>query len=171
MSCLAVSRPAARCLAASCFAGNPQDVAALFTGRRRVNLAVVRVAYVRRCQRGPPTNGETMSDIEALAGELDARARRIELIGDQLVHAAAVALWTSAAADAFRAQVARRRHDIADVAARLRSAAATARCFARDVEAEKARLRKLEEAALHGIAHGAAAAVHGGERVLSWTGL
>lgn len=112
-----------------------------------------------------------MSDIEALAGELDARARRIELIGDQLVHAAAVALWTSVAADAFRAQVARRHRDIAGVAARLRSAAATARYFARDVEAEKARLRKLEEAALHGIAHGAGAAVHGVEKVLSWTGL
>lgn len=92
-----------------------------------------------------------MSDLDGLARELELRAGRVEAIGDRLVHAAAIAIWTSIAADAFRAQVSRRRRDCADVAESLRCAAATVRHFARDVDAEKARLRRLEEAALHGV--------------------
>jgi len=95
-----------------------------------------------------------LSDLEALARELDQRAARVESIADQLTHAAAVAIWTSVAADAFRAHVSRRRRDCADVAGMLRSAAASVRRFAGEVEAEKARLWRLEQAAVHGIEKG-----------------
>ena len=92
-----------------------------------------------------------MSGLQGLAGELEQRARRLEAIGDELVHAAAIAIWTSVAADAFRAQVARRRRDCSDVAGMLRSASSAVRHFARDVEAEKARLRRLEQTVSHGV--------------------
>jgi hypothetical protein len=90
-----------------------------------------------------------LSDLDGLARELEQRARNVELIGDQLVHAAAIALWTSVAADAFRAQVERRRGDCGDVATLLRSAAAAVRQFGSDAAAERARLGRLERAALH----------------------
>lgn len=92
-----------------------------------------------------------MSGLDALAGELEQRARHVEAIGDELVHAAAVAIWTSVAADAFRAHIARRRRDCADVAGMLRSASSAVRHFAHDVEAEKARLHRLEQAVAHGV--------------------
>lgn len=109
-----------------------------------------------------------MSDLEGLARELELRARQTQLIGDQLVRAAAIAIWTSVAADAFRAQVSRRRRDIAEVAGMLRSAASSTRQFARDAEAEKARLRRLEETALHGAEHPARAVEQGAGRLFSW---
>jgi len=96
-----------------------------------------------------------LSDLDGIATELDQRASNVELIGDQLVHAAAVAIWSSVAAEAFRAQVGRRRRDCGDVASMLRSAAAAVRHFTAGAEAEKARLRRLEERALHGVEHGA----------------
>ena len=92
-----------------------------------------------------------MSDLGGLAAELEQRATSVELIGDQLVHVAAIAIWSSVAADAFRAQVDRRRSECGDVASMLRSAASAVRHFAAEVEAEKERLRRIEEAALHGV--------------------
>ena len=92
-----------------------------------------------------------MTSLDALAGDLEQHARRVEAIGDQLTHAAAIAIWTSVAADAFRAQVARRRRDCSAVAETLRSAASTVRHFAHDVEAEKARLRHVEQLVAHGV--------------------
>jgi len=92
-----------------------------------------------------------VSGLEGLVSELEQRARRVEAIGDELVHAAAIAIWTSVAADAFRAQVARRRRDCGDVAGMLRSASAAVRHFAHDAEAEKARLRRLEQTVVHGV--------------------
>lgn len=94
-----------------------------------------------------------MSGLDGLARELEQRALRVESIGDELVHAASIAIWTSVAADAFRAQVARRRRDCGHVGDSLRSAASAVRHFASDVEAEKARLLRLEQAAVHGAEH------------------
>jgi uncharacterized protein YukE len=92
-----------------------------------------------------------VSSLDGLAGELEQRARRVEAIGDELVHAAAIAIWTSVAADAFRSQVARRRRDCSEVSRMLRSASSAVRRFSRDVELEKARLRRLEHAVAHGV--------------------
>ena len=92
-----------------------------------------------------------MSSLDALAAELEQRARRVEAIGDELVHAAAVAVWTSVAAEAFRAHVARRRRDCSSVAGMLRSASSAVRRFSDDAEMEKARLRRLEHAVVHGV--------------------
>lgn len=94
-----------------------------------------------------------MSGLDGLARELEQHALRVESIGDGLVHSASVAIWTSVAADAFRSQVARRRRDCGDVADSLRSAASAVRHFAHDVEVEKARLMRLEQAAVHGVEH------------------
>ncbi len=94
-----------------------------------------------------------MSSLDALADELRQHARRAEAIGDELVHAAAVATWTSVAADAFRAHVARRRRDCSQVAGMLRSASSAVSHFAHDVEMEKARLRRLEQTVVHGVGH------------------
>lgn len=91
-----------------------------------------------------------MPDLDGLARELEQRAARVERIGDELVHAAAVALWSSVAADAFRAQVARRRRDCGQVADTLRSAASAVRHFSQDAEAEKARLFRIEQHAISG---------------------
>ncbi|MGH7108056.1 MAG: hypothetical protein ACREFT_16290 [Acetobacteraceae bacterium] len=115
-----------------------------------------------------------MFDLEGLARELDQIADRVESIGDHLVHAAAVAVWTSIAADAFRAQVARRRRDCGEVAGMLRHAAGAVRRFAGDVAAEKARLLRLAEEAARGveggIVSGAKAVEHGAGAVVSWVG-
>lgn len=89
--------------------------------------------------------------MDALADELRHRARQVEDVGDELVHAAAVAIWSSVAADAFRAHVARRRRDCSDVAGMLRSASSAVSHFSQDVELEKARLRQLEQAAVLGV--------------------
>lgn len=91
-----------------------------------------------------------MSDeLDAIASELDQRAVRIEVTGARLVHEAAIAIWTSIAADAFRAQVDRRRGDCGAAAHSLRVAAANVRSFAAAVEEENARLRRLALAAEH----------------------
>lgn len=92
-----------------------------------------------------------MSDLDGLAVELDQRASQVALIGDQLVHAASMALWSSVAADAFRASVDRRHRECEDVASLLQNAARAVRHYAADAEAEKQRLRRLEEAAVHGV--------------------
>jgi uncharacterized protein YukE len=92
-----------------------------------------------------------LSDLDGVAAELDQRASHVALIGDQLLQAAAMALWSSVAADAFRASVDRRHRECADVASLLRAAASTVRHYAADAEAEKQRLRRLEEGAAHGI--------------------
>ena len=90
-----------------------------------------------------------VSDIEAIAHELSQRATQVEMAGGQLVQAAAEAIWTSIAADAFRAQVDRRRRECEHVADVLRAAARDVFRFADDVATEKARLRRLELAAEH----------------------
>jgi len=92
-----------------------------------------------------------VSGLDALADELRQHARRMESIGDELVHAAAVAIWTSVAADAFRSHVARRRRDCSEVAGMLRSASSAVRHFSHDVELEKTRLRHLEQAVVRGV--------------------
>ena len=50
-----------------------------------------------------------LSNIDEIAFELDQRAVQVEMAGAQLVRAAAEAIWTSIAADAFRARVDHRR--------------------------------------------------------------
>jgi hypothetical protein len=87
--------------------------------------------------------------LDSIAAELDQRALRIEATGARLVHEAATAIWTSIAADAFRAQVGRRRDECGSAARSLRVAAADVRSFAAQVEEEKARLRRLALAAEH----------------------
>ena len=110
-----------------------------------------------------------MSDIEAIAHELAQRATQVEIAGDQLVQAAAEAIWTSIAADAFRAQVAGRRRECDHVADVLRAAARDVLRFADGVGAEKARLRRLELAAEH-AAHAAQMAGAGVARAAGFIG-
>ena len=57
-----------------------------------------------------------MADLEGVARELDQRAVQVELASGQLVRAAAQAIWTSIAADAFRARVDHRRRECAHLA-------------------------------------------------------
>jgi hypothetical protein len=108
--------------------------------------------------------GGSVSDIDAIAQELGQRAVQVEMASAQLVQAAAEAVWTSIAADAFRAQVDHRRRECEHVADVLRGAAHDVLRFSSDVTAEKARLRRLEQAAEHAAAaaaSGAARAAHG----------
>ncbi len=88
-----------------------------------------------------------MDDLDDVAAELGQRAAQVEAAGDQLVRAASVAIWTSTAADAFRAQVARRNLRCIDLAAELRSAASVVVAYADAVAAEKALLARMAEAA------------------------
>jgi hypothetical protein len=99
-----------------------------------------------------------VSDIEAIAHELSQRATQVEIAGGQLVQAAAEAIWTSMAADAFRAQVNGRQRECEHLAEMLRAAARDVLRFSDDVGAEKAKLRRLELAAEH-AAHAAGAGV------------
>jgi uncharacterized protein YukE len=110
-----------------------------------------------------------VSDIEAIAHELGQRATQVEMAGGQLVQAAAEAVWTSIAADAFRAQVAGRRRECEHVADVLRAAARDVLRFADDVGAEKARLRRLELAAEY-AAHAAEVAATGVARAAGFVG-
>jgi hypothetical protein len=97
-----------------------------------------------------------VSNIEEIGLELNQRAVQVEMAGAQLVRAAAEAIWTSIAADAFRARVDHRRQQFGAVADLLRGAAQTVFRYSDDVEAEKARLRRLERAAEHAVIRGAA---------------
>jgi hypothetical protein len=99
-----------------------------------------------------------MADLDRLARELQQRADAVQLIGDRLVHEAAVALWTSVAADAFRASVARRHHDCDEAAGLLRAAAGSVRRFRADAQVERARLARLERATVGGVVGGVEAA-------------
>jgi uncharacterized protein YukE len=106
--------------------------------------------------------------LDAIGRELEQRADQVDLAGAHLVQAATAAIWTSIAADAFRAQVARRRRDCADVGEELRAAGRAVRHFAVDVESEQARLRRVAVAAEHTIERGAVDVAKGAERVASW---
>jgi hypothetical protein len=88
-----------------------------------------------------------VSGLDAIASELDARAAQVESAGAQLVRAAEDAIWTSIAADAFRAQVGRRQGQCGHIAELLHAAASDVRRFADGVDAEKARLRRVAFAA------------------------
>jgi hypothetical protein len=99
-----------------------------------------------------------MSDIDAIADELDQRARQVESVGAQLVRTAAEALWTSIAADAFRARVEKRHNECLSAAAMLRVAARSTRTFSDDVAAEQARLRRIAAMAEHAVVGGVDAA-------------
>jgi hypothetical protein len=99
-----------------------------------------------------------VADIDAIAQELGQRAVQVEMAGAQLVQAAAQAVWTSIAADAFRAQVGHRRRECEHVADVLRGAAHDVLRFSSDVTAEKARLRRLEQVAEHAAATAASGA-------------
>jgi sugar (pentulose or hexulose) kinase len=90
-----------------------------------------------------------MSDIDSVADELDLRARQVESVGAHLVRAAAEALWTSIAADAFRARVEKRHGECVTTAAMLRAAARAALSLSDDVAAEQARLRRIALTAEH----------------------
>ncbi len=92
-----------------------------------------------------------MSGLEELAVELDRRARRVDAVGEQLVREAADALWTSVAADAFRAQVQGRRAQCHHAAVALQAAATGMRGYASAAEAERARLARAAETALWGV--------------------
>ena len=96
-----------------------------------------------------------VSNIDEIGAELSQRATQVELAGAQLVQAAAEAIWTSIAADAFRARVDRRRQQFGAVADLLRGAAQTVVRYSDEVAAEKARLRRLELAAEHAVIRGA----------------
>jgi hypothetical protein len=96
-----------------------------------------------------------VSNIEEIGLELDQRAVQVEMAGAQLVRAAAEAIWTSIAADAFRARVDHRRRQFGAVADLVRAAAQTMFRYSDDVEAEKARLRRLEQAVEHDVVRGA----------------
>src|ERR1700722_2924376 len=96
-----------------------------------------------------------VSNIDEIALELDQRAVQVGMAGAQLVQAAAEAIWTSIAADAFRARVDHRRQQFGDVADLLRGAAQAVFRYSDGVDAEKARLRRLELAAEHAVARGA----------------
>lgn len=95
-----------------------------------------------------------VSNIDEIGVELSQRAAQVELAGAQLVQAAAEAIWTSIAADAFRARVDRRRQQFGAVADLLRGAAQTVVRYSDEVAAEKARLRRLEVAAEHAVIRG-----------------
>lgn len=98
-----------------------------------------------------------MADLESVARELDHRAVQVELASGQLVRAAAQAIWTSIAADAFRARVDHRRRECAHLTQMLHDAASDVRRFGATAGAEKERLRRLEVAAEHAVvrvAHG-----------------
>jgi hypothetical protein len=97
-----------------------------------------------------------VSNIDELGLELDQRAVQVEMAGAQLVRAAAEAIWTSIAADAFRARIDHRRRQFGAVADLLRGAAQTVFRYSDEVAAEKARLRRLELAAEHAVTRGAA---------------
>jgi hypothetical protein len=114
-----------------------------------------------------------VSDIAAIAHELSQRATQVEVAGGQLVQAAAEAIWTSTAADAFRAQVDGRRRECEHLADMLRAAARDVLRFSDDVGAEKARLRRLELAAEHAALaaeHAAHAAGAGVARAAGFVG-
>ena len=96
-----------------------------------------------------------VSNIDEIGLELDQRAVQVEMAGAQLVRAAAEAIWTSIAADAFRARVDHRRRQFGAVADLLRSAAQGVFRYSDDVDAERARLRRLERAAEHAVIRGA----------------
>jgi hypothetical protein len=97
-----------------------------------------------------------VSNIDELGLELDQRAVQVEMAGAQLVRAAAEAIWTSIAADVFRARVDHRCRQFGAVADLLRGAAQTVFRYSDEVAAEKARLRRLELAAEHAVTRGAA---------------
>jgi hypothetical protein len=113
----------------------------------------------------------SVSDLDVIARELDQRATQVESAGAQLVRAAAEAIWTSIAADAFRAQVDCRHRECAHVAESLRAAAHDVRRFAADVAAERARLRRLELGAEHLLARTAGDAAHLARGLVSAVGL
>jgi len=97
-----------------------------------------------------------LSNIEEIGFELNQRAAQIEMAGAQLVRAAAEAIWTSIAADAFRARVDHRRQQFGDIADLLRGAAQSVFRYSDEVVAEKARLRRLELATEYAVTRGAA---------------
>ena len=96
-----------------------------------------------------------VSNIEEIGLELNQRAVQVEMAGAQLVRAAAEAIWTSIAADAFRTRVDQRRQQFSAAADLLRGAAQSVFSYAEGVEAEKARLRRLAHAAEHAVIRGA----------------
>lgn len=96
-----------------------------------------------------------MSNIDELGLELNQRAVQVEMAGAQLVRAAADAIWTSIAADAFRTRVDHRRQQFSDVADLLRGAAQAVFRYSDGVDAEKARLRRLALVAEHTVIRGA----------------
>ena len=97
-----------------------------------------------------------VSNIDEIGIELSQRAAQVELAGAQLVQAAAEAIWTSIAADAFRERVARRHQQFGAVADLLRGAAQAVVRYSNEVDAEKARLRRLELAVEHAVIRGVA---------------
>jgi len=100
-------------------------------------------------------NGGAVSNIEEIGLELNQRAVQVEMAGAQLVRAAAEAIWTSIAADAFRTRVDQRRRQCGAVADLLRGAAQAVFRYSDGVEPEKVRLRRLELAAEHAVVRGA----------------
>lgn len=105
-----------------------------------------------------------MGVLDELAAELGQRAIQVAAAGDQLTRAAADAIWTSVAADAFRAQVGRRSAAFADVADSLRSASAAVRSYADTVHAEEARLARVAATADRAVI----GAVRSVTRVVGW---
>lgn len=114
--------------------------------------------------------------IERLAGEVARRAAVVDAAGAELISRFARALWTETAADAFRADIARRRDDCAHAAGELRQLAGALRVLAADLRADLAAIRQAEQAVLGVLARGgeqvervAGALPHGG--AAAWVGL
>jgi hypothetical protein len=84
-----------------------------------------------------------MESLDDVSAELRRRAAQIEAAGEQLAAAAALAIWTSIGADAFRAQVADRRHNCVDLGASLRAAASVVGSYSDAVTEERRRLARL----------------------------
>lgn len=82
--------------------------------------------------------------LDGLARRLDQRADEVGRLGDEMVHRAQCALWTSIAADAYRGRVAGRRREFDHVADDVRAAARQVRRHAQGVRDEIATLASIE---------------------------
>ncbi|KWW98548.1 hypothetical protein LI90_171 [Carbonactinospora thermoautotrophica] len=88
-------------------------------------------------------------ELDKLAAELDRAAARVEEIAKQVRSKAAQALWTGAAAEAFRDEVEQRTRDCLKRADELRQAAQAMRQHAQEVRELLAKIAHFEKAAVN----------------------
>jgi hypothetical protein len=82
--------------------------------------------------------------LDALAHRLDQRAEQVVRLGDEMVHRAQCALWTSIAAEAYRGRMNGRRREFDHLAEDVRAAARQVRRHAQGVRDEMATLLAIE---------------------------